>query len=192
MRTPLAVTETLLGVARRNPGDQDYPTLIGRLSIMNARAIGLTEALLRLADANTIAALSEPVDLAAIMRDALAENADEAVHLGVTLDVQLEATPTVGDAALLKQLASNLIQNVIRHNLAFGSAHITTHHDRLRSIVCLRVENTGAVSTAEVAMKLSEPFLGEVAESTNRTGRRRDMVSAWHSSPASPRSTMAL
>lgn len=159
LRTPLAVMETLLDVARRNPGDQDYPTLLGRLSIMNARAIGLTEALLRLADVNTITALSQPVDLAAIMRNAVAENADEADQLGVTLDVQLEATPTVGDAALLAQLASNLIQNAIRHNLASGSAHITTHHDRPRSIVYLRVENTGAVYTPEVAMKLSEPFL---------------------------------
>lgn len=159
LRTPLTVSKTLLDVARRNPDGQDYPMLIDRLSMTNARAIGLTEALLRLADANTITAISEPVDLVEIVRDAVAENADEAVQLGVTLNVDLEATPTAGDPTLLAQLVSNLIQNAIRHNLASGSAHITTRHDQTRSLVCLRIENAGASYTSEIATQLTEPFL---------------------------------
>ena len=64
LRTPLAVTATMLDVARADPDGQDDPTLVERLQSTNARAIGLTEALLRLADANAVTAVSEPVDLA--------------------------------------------------------------------------------------------------------------------------------
>lgn len=159
LRTPLTVTETLLDVARRNPDGQDYPTLIDRLSITNARAIGLTEALLRLADVNAITASSVPIDLAALARDAVAANLAEANHLGVTLDIHPETATTIGDAALLSQLASNLVQNAVRHNHASGTVRIATGHDRPSSIVSLRIENTGDMYTPELAAQLSEPFL---------------------------------
>lgn len=157
LRTPLAVTETLLDVARRDPDGQDYPALIHRLSLTNARAIHLTEALLRLADANAITAVSEPVDLAAIVRDAVTDHTAEAARHDVTLDVRLTPAPTVGDAALLAQLAANLIQNAIRHNQASGTARVSTH--RGPDTVTLRVENTGAHYTQQAAAQLAEPFL---------------------------------
>jgi two-component system sensor histidine kinase VanS len=160
LRTPLTVTATLLDVARHNPAGQDYPTLIDRLTITNARAIGLTEALLRLADANAITAISEPVDLATVVREVLADNTAEADALGVALDVHLGSAPTTGDPDLLAQLASNLIQNAIRHNLTTsGIVWITTRHDAAHGRVSLRVENTGAVYTDEIAAQLTEPFL---------------------------------
>lgn len=161
LRTPLTVMQTLLDVARRDPAGQDYPTLLERLSITNARAIGLTEALLRLADANAnaVTAVSEPIDIAVIARDAVAAHVAEADQLGVTLEVRLETATMVGDDALLVQLVSNLVQNAIRHNHAAGTVRIVTSHDRQRAIVSLRIENTGAVYTPELAAQLSEPFL---------------------------------
>lgn len=159
LRTPLAITETMLDVARRNPEGQDYLALVERLSITNARAIGLTEALLRLADANPITATSEPLNLAEIVRDAVSESAGEAEEQGIRLDVRLADAWMVGDATLLAQLASNLIQNAIRHNVVGGHAEIDVTHDVRRSTVSLRVENTGATYTHEVAAQLSEPFL---------------------------------
>ena len=171
LRTPLTVTATLLDVARRNPTGQDYPTLIDRLSLTNARAIGLSEALLRLADANSITAVSEAVDLAEVVDDAVAENSAEADALGVDLDVQLQTAPTVGDPYLLAQLASNLIQNAIRHNITTGgTACITTWQDRPNSRISLRIENTGTVYTDEITAQLSEPFLRDSGR-VNRSGR---------------------
>ena len=67
LRTPLAVTATMLDVAR---GGEEDSELLRRLQVTNARAIGLTEALLRLADANAVTAAFEPVDLAQLVRDA--------------------------------------------------------------------------------------------------------------------------
>ena len=159
LRTPLTVIETLLEVARANPDGQDYRMLVERLSQTNARAIGLTQALLRLADTNAITAAFEPVDLAEITRSVLAESAGEADRYDVTVMTRLDAAPTVGDAALLAQLATNLIQNAIRHNQLFGTAFVLTWHDVDRSTISLRVENTGAAYTPEAAARLREPFL---------------------------------
>ena len=159
LRTPLAITETMLDVARRNPEGQDYPALVERLSITNARAIGLTEALLRLADANPITATSRPLNLADIVRDAVSESAGEADEQDIWLNVRLTDAWMVGDPTLLGQLAANLIQNAIRHNVVGGYAEIAVTHNPRRSILSLRVENTGAIYTPEVAAQLSEPFL---------------------------------
>ena len=126
LRTPLAVTATLIDVAQAAPEEQDYPQLLERLKLTNARAIGLTEALLRLADANAVTAASEPVDLATIAADAVADTADEAEGRGVTLEERLEPAQTVGDATLLAQLAANLVQNAVRHNVPGGHARVST------------------------------------------------------------------
>lgn len=175
LRTPLTVMETLLDVARRHPEAQNYATLVDRLSVTNTRAIGLTEALLRLADANAITAVSEPVDLSTIVRDAIAENTDEADQQEVTLASELSPAPTIGDTALLAQLATNLIQNAIRHNVGSGHISVTTNQDRLHSTVQLRIENSGANYTPETAAQLVEPFLrgsGRVSSNRSRAGKR--------------------
>lgn len=159
LRTPLAVSATLLDVARKNPNQQDYTQLIERLSSTNARAIGLTEALLRLANANSITATSEPVDLACLARDAINEAAADARRRDVRVDCRLGAAPTVGDAVLLEQLVRNLIQNAIVHNCTPGNAHVATTYDPSGRSVILRVENAGAIYSHEEAARLSEPFL---------------------------------
>jgi two-component system sensor histidine kinase VanS len=145
LRTPLTVTATLLDVARAAPGEQDYPQLLERLQLTNARAIGLTETLLRLADAH---AVLEPVDLAVIARAAI----DEAEPGSVAIEASLEPAPVNGDPALLAQLAANLVQNAVRHG--HTSARVTTTRDGT-----LRVENDGAHYSAAAASQLVEPFL---------------------------------
>ncbi|CAN5555126.1 HAMP domain-containing sensor histidine kinase [soil metagenome] len=175
LRTPLTVMETLLDVARRHPEEQDYAILVDRLSVTNARAIGLTEALLRLADANAITAVSKPVDLSAIVREAITENTDEADQQSVTITAELDSAPMIGDATLLAQLASNLIQNAIRHNVADGIVMVTTSRDLPKSAVQVRIENTGTVYTPEVAAQLIEPFLrgsGRISSNRSRAGAK--------------------
>jgi len=159
LRTPLAVTGTLLDVARTNPGGQDYPALVERLSITNARAVGLTEALLRLADANAVTAGAAPLDLAGTVRTAIGDAVHEAERYGVTWELRLEAAPVLGDGALLAQAVANLVQNAVRHNTGRGTALAVTGSDPRRGVTTLRVENTGPVYTPEAAARLREPFL---------------------------------
>jgi two-component system sensor histidine kinase VanS len=159
LRTPLAVTATMLDVALRDPHNQDYPALLQRLRITNDRAVGLTESLLRLADANAISAVAEPVALDRVVGATIAENADEADRRGVTITPQLWASSVFGDPDLLAQLATNLVQNALRHSGTAGSAVVFTGTDVQRDTVTLRVESTGAVFTALAAARLAEPFL---------------------------------
>lgn len=159
LRTPLTINATLLDVARSYPDQQDYPQLIERLSITNARAIGLTEALLRLADANSVTATSEPVDLAVLAGNAIEQLVLEAEGREVAIETDLRDAPTVGDATLLEQLIANLVQNAIRHNHSTGQVLVTTCHDPGGRVATLRIENTGMRYTLEQVARFSEPFL---------------------------------
>lgn len=173
LRTPLAINATLLDVARKHPQEQDYNMLVERLSITNTRAIDLTDALLRLADANSITATAEPVDLARLVGTAINDASAEAERRGVRIEASLEAAVTAGDAVLLNQLSSNLIQNAIVHNCSPGEARVVTTCDPQRSSVTLRVENTGAIYTPEQAARLSEPFLrgsGRISQPAREKG----------------------
>lgn len=157
LRTPLAVTATMLDVAARDPDGQDYPALVDRLRQTNDRAVALTESLLRLADAGAVGAVARPVALDAVVRTALDENTAEAARRHVTITARLDPATVVGEPTLLAQLATNLVQNAVRHSGDPGAAVVTTGRDGDRAV--LRVESTGTVLTPEAAAQLVEPFL---------------------------------
>jgi two-component system sensor histidine kinase VanS len=159
LRTPLAVTSTMLEVASRAPDQQDYPKLLERLRVTNDRAIGLTESLLRLADANAVGAQSGPIALAELVETTIAENAEERNRRGVSFTTQLDPVSVVGDAELLGQLIANLVQNAIRHSGVAGHALLSTAFDPKRHAAVLRIESTGSTVDAETAARLVEPFL---------------------------------
>ncbi|MDT0328754.1 sensor histidine kinase [Nocardiopsis lambiniae] len=157
LRTPLAITATMIDVARRDPG-HDHTVLLERLGAVNARAVGLTEALLRLADVDAVTAASVPVDLAGIARRAVADAQEEARERDVALDLTTCPAPVLGDDELLLRLTDNLVRNAVRHNVRDGNASITVGRDRDGSAL-LRITNTGTAHTAEGAARLTEPFL---------------------------------
>jgi two-component system sensor histidine kinase VanS len=159
LRTPLAVMGTLIEVARASPETTDYGELLERLQATNDRAVGLTEALLRLGDANAVNAVAERFDLATVARTVADEFAEEARRHRVSLESDLRPAPIIGDAALIEQLVMNLTQNAIRHNQTDGVAVLGTYRDPGAAGVVLRVENTGAVYSPELAAQLAEPFL---------------------------------
>src|SRR5262245_22585384 len=67
--TPLAITQTLLVVARNDP-NRDTGELVDRLHAVNTRAIDLTEALLLLSRADQRSFTREPVDLYPLAEEA--------------------------------------------------------------------------------------------------------------------------
>ncbi len=155
LRTPLAVTATMLDVARRDPG---HDPLIDRLSEVNDRAVGLTEALLRLADVDAVTAAARPLDLADPVRRAVAEARGEAGRRGVDLRLEASPAPVTGDPELLLRLADNLVRNTLRHNVRGGTATVSVGRAPDGSAV-LRTDNTGPVLAAETVARLTEPFL---------------------------------
>ena len=172
LRTPLAVTATMLDVARTDPEGRYDPALLERLQLTNDRAIELTEALLRLSDANAVTAVSEPVDLAALVGGAVEELEAEAERRHVQLHAKLEAAPSVGDPALLRQLVGNLAENAVRHNRPEGEAWLATHIDAVSSRAVVQVENTGPSYTEETAAQLVQPFLRGAGRTAAQNGDR--------------------
>jgi two-component system sensor histidine kinase VanS len=156
LRTPLAITQTLLEVARNDPR-RDHGDLVDRLHFVNTRAIDLTEALLLLSRADQRSFTREHVDLSLIAEEAAETLLPLAEKRGLTIETSGDITPAIGSHALLLQLTTNLVHNAIVHNLPEqGTVWVTTSvHPRT---VALTVENTGEKLTPQLVSTLGEPF----------------------------------
>ncbi len=156
LRTPLAITQTLLDVAR-NDQRRDNDELVDRLHFVDARAIDLTEALLLLSRADQRSFAPEHVDLSLTAEEATETLLPLAEERGVTIETSGEMTPTIGSPALLLQMATNLVHNAIVHNLPEQGAVWVTTSVQPKSVV-LAVENTGEKLTPQLVSTLAEPF----------------------------------
>ncbi|WP_344840174.1 HAMP domain-containing sensor histidine kinase [Kribbella ginsengisoli] len=153
LRTPHAVMKTMLEVAIADPDHQDVRELARRLHETNQRGIDIVEALLALAALGNRKVELEPVNLASIARQAVAELQPEAEAAGVELSTSIEGSIVEGNETLLHQLIINLGQNAIRHNLPVGgTAKLTVQAGRLT------VVNTGEVIDPAKVATLAEPF----------------------------------
>ena len=157
LRTPLAITQTLLDVARKDL-NRDNGELVDRLHVVNTRAIDLTEALLLLSRADEGSFTREHVDLSLIAEEATETLLPLAEQRGLTIETSGDATRTIGSHALLLQMATNLVQNAIVHNLPERGTVWVTTTVHPKSVV-LTVENTGEKLTPQVVSTLAEPFL---------------------------------
>jgi len=169
LRTPLAITQTLLDVARSDP-DRNTGELVDRLYTVNARAIGLTEALLVLSRADQRSFTRVPVDLSLLTDEAAETLLPLAEQRGLTIETSGDRATTTGSHALLLQLTTNLVHNAIVHNLPErGAVWVTTSGDPKN--VVLTVENTGDTITPQMVSTLAEPFLrGTKRIRTNHAG----------------------
>jgi two-component system sensor histidine kinase VanS len=156
LRTPLAITQTLLDVARNDP-NRDRGELDERLRAVNARAIDLTEALLLLSRADQRSFAAEHADLSLIAEEATETLLPLAEGRGISIETFGEMTYTIGSAALLLQMTTNLVHNAIVHNLPEqGTVWVTTSVQP--ETVALAVENTGEQLTPQLVATLAEPF----------------------------------
>ncbi|HEX2313504.1 MAG TPA: HAMP domain-containing sensor histidine kinase [Thermomonospora sp.] len=156
LRTPLAISQALLDVARSDP-TRDQRELIERLYKVNTRAIDLTEALLLLSRSDRRSFTREPVDLSLIAEEATETLLPLAEQRQITLEVTGEPTHTVGSAALLLRMVTNLVQNAIVHNIPTGGT-VTVHTQSYYGTSVLRVENTGPLVPPDLIPTLTEPF----------------------------------
>jgi two-component system sensor histidine kinase VanS len=76
---------------------------------------------------------------------------------GVSVEASGSRASTVGSAALLQQMTTNLVHNAIVHNLAGGGAVWVTTSEHPDAAV-LTVENTGGQLGTSLATTLVEPF----------------------------------
>jgi two-component system sensor histidine kinase VanS len=157
LRSPLAITQALLDVARRDL-NRDTGELVDRLHAVNTRAIDLTEALLLLSRADQQSFTRVQVDLSLIAEEATETLLPFAEKHGVTIENSGDMTPTTGSHALLLQLTTNLVHNAIVHNLPEQGTVWVTTSVHAKSVV-LTVENTGEKLSPQLVATFVEPFL---------------------------------
>jgi two-component system sensor histidine kinase VanS len=157
LRSPLAITQALLDVARRDL-NRDTGELVERLHAVNTRAIDLTEALLLLSRADQQSFTRVHVDLSLIAEEATETLLPFAEKHGVTIETSGDMTPTIGSHALLLQLTTNLVHNAIVHNLPEQGTVWVTTSVHPKSVV-LTVENTGEKLSPQLVATFVEPFL---------------------------------
>jgi len=157
LRTPLAITQTILDVARSDPNRDDID-LVESLQAVNTRAIDLTEALLLLSRADRGSFTLDAVDLSLLAEEAAETLLPLAEERGVTIETSGEMTRTIGSHALLLQLSTNLVHNAIVHNLPdHGTVWVSTR--AVPDGMELTVENTGKTLAPQMVSTLSERFL---------------------------------
>lgn len=117
LRTPLTALKLQIGLLQ---GADDAATRAAALARLRGgvdRAAHLVEQLLALARAEPgRAAAMADLDLAAVVRQALADAAPLAAARGATLDADLpDVLPQHGDAQALRSLVRNLVDNAVKH-----------------------------------------------------------------------------
>ncbi|MGW7141743.1 sensor histidine kinase [Streptomyces xanthophaeus] len=155
--TPLATTRAILQIAGEDSSGEELAELAPMLRETNERNIGVVKALLDLAGAEHTLFDPDPVDLAAVVRRLAREHGASAAERDVTLRVDAPegGAELAGNAALLRQLVSNLLDNAIGHNLPGGEVRIAV---RRADGVLVEVENTGPCVDAASVERLFEPF----------------------------------
>ncbi|RII13035.1 Signal transduction histidine-protein kinase BaeS [Streptomyces sp. YIM 130001] len=165
LKTPLAVQRTSLQVGLADPLPDALTGVREDLLTANREAEQLVDALLLLARSDRGLERTEPVDLAATARSALAELAPLAARYDVRIALEAGAAPTVpGDPVLLRHLLTNLIRNAVQYNQPAG--HVRVHLDART----LTVTNTGPVVPPERIPGLFDPFRRLATDRTTTTG----------------------
>ncbi|GAA3210494.1 HAMP domain-containing sensor histidine kinase [Microbacterium terregens] len=158
LRTPHAIIRTVVEVARADPAGRDVDVVLQRIGATNERAIASTEALLTLARVGRGVELeTSPVDLASLLAAAVEDVRPDAATHGIRLDTSLGPVLVRGDATLLGQLAGNLLQNAVVHNVDGGWVRVlVTARPAMAELV---VENSGVRLDPQVVATLTEPFV---------------------------------
>ena len=158
LRTPLARQRVISQVALADPGASvdSLRAAHERVLASGAEQQRLIEALLALAQEQAGLDTSEPVDLAEIARQVVAARRTDADHRNLTLHLTLGPARAAGSRRLIEQLAKNLVDNALRHNVPGGQVDITTRADSCRAV--LSVTNTGPAVPADAVDRLFQPF----------------------------------
>ena len=171
LRTPLAVSRTLLEVTLADPDTPpDTVVLAQGLLANNERSERMIEGLLALSKADQAVLAPVPARWDELVGGVVAMSGAEAAQRGLHLRTQLNAVTVRGDAALLEQVATNLVHNAMRHNLAAGGGggasaggdtaggwvDVVTYDQGEYGL--LVVANSGPLVPAGVVESLFEPF----------------------------------
>jgi signal transduction histidine kinase len=152
------LTQTMLQVALADP-DLTLDSL--RSTCHDVITAGKDQA--QLIDALLILARSQrgldhwaPVQLAAVVSDALTRTEETAAAAGLTIDATIRPALVAGDDRLVRTLVTNLVSNAIRYNRPGGNIQVLAARQAGRPV--LRVTNTGPPVPRDQVERLLQPF----------------------------------
>jgi signal transduction histidine kinase len=164
LRAPIALQRALVEVTLADP-DADIAALrkMGEHVLASCtQQQRLIELLLDLACSGGALARQEPIDLATIAAAALRAHGSRGLETIVTL----KSAQTSGDPDLLLQLATNLVANATRHNIAGGTLELATRAHAGHAM--LSITNTGPLIGARELQQLTQkPFQRPGAQRTH-------------------------
>jgi signal transduction histidine kinase len=158
LRTPLMLSQTLLQVALADPAISvdSLRTACEEAIDAGKDQAQLIEALLTLARSQRGLDEREPVDLKAVVSQALDTHQTTAAAKGIQVEGALDDATVVGDPLLLYRLVSNLIDNAIRYNVAGGRVEVKLAASTTSA--ALTVSNTGPPVAPDQISRLLQPF----------------------------------
>jgi signal transduction histidine kinase len=158
LRTPLTRERTLLQVTLADPAatTDTWQAVSQDLLASNAEQERLIEAMLTLASSEAGPGEPESVDLAAITSEALAAARPAISRLGLNVRADIQPAILDGDPLLVQQLAANLIDNAVRHNIPGGDVQVATGTSPAGAV--LSVTSSGQVIPAAEVDRLFQPF----------------------------------
>jgi signal transduction histidine kinase len=158
LRTPLARQQAMVEVALADPERSvtSLEAVCRRVLAAGQQQERLIEALLALARSQRGLDRQEPVNLAAIAREAVLSRSADAFERDVEVTLLDEPVTFPGDARLAERLLTNLLDNAIRHNHRSGRVIVRTHAAAGQAV--LSVVNTGPVLDQAELPGLFEPF----------------------------------
>ena len=167
LRTPIAGLITQLDLAKEATADREEHLAKAREGA--ARLARLARQVLSLAAAdpgsNPVIA-RQPCDLADIVRSHADEWVRMATTRGVELEFSLEPAPLHGNAVLIGELASNLVDNAAR----YGAATVSVETRREGASAILEIWDDGRGIPAAERTRVFERFLRLDAQSTEGSG----------------------
>jgi two-component system OmpR family sensor kinase len=158
LRTPLASVRGYAELFRRGAKDRpdDLALAMRRIEQEAARMGVLVEEMLLLSRLDEGRPLErDPVDLAQVAADAVADARITAPDRSITLDAP-EPVVVLGDEARLRQLATNLVSNALRH--AGSAAHIRVGAHASDDRAVLTVQDDGVGIAEDETKRVFEPF----------------------------------
>jgi signal transduction histidine kinase len=158
LRTPLTAVRALLELVLTDPSATvaTYRTACEQVLEESEQQELLIDALLALASSQRGLEVRERVDLAQIAGRLVSERKLEAATREIRVSAELEPTFVGGDARLLERMASNLIDNAIRHNMPGGTVKIKV--SGASGVPRLTIVNTGPVIPESELERLRQPF----------------------------------
>ena len=167
LRTPLAGLQAQVELAMRDPANRDMPGQLKKIHQATTRSVHLANQLLVLARAEPAGrdtASMETVDLSETMDEVAGEWVPRAMLKKIDLGFEIKPEFIRGDALLIKELLSNLIDNAINYTPEGGRITVRCRSD---AGVILEVEDNGVGIPLEQRELVMERFY-RVADTPGR------------------------